>query len=145
MKYLALIIGIILIMPVYGQRKSKDEAAAPAFVEGMVYSLPRTGVKVYVQAERETFRPGPYAAYAEQLLGIRNVRTKAAVNWVVEEVKIDVFSEPDPEQAYKAMGNVASLVSLTGDGCLAGINAKTITDKKDEVITNRVGQKGKFE
>lgn len=145
MKYLALIIGIVLIMPVYGQRKGKDESAAPAVVEGVVYSLPRTGVKVYVQAVKETFRPGPYAAYAEQLLGIKNVRTKKAVNWVVEEVKIDVFSEPDPEQVYKAMGNIAGLVSLSNDGCLAGINANTTSDKNDEIITNRVGQKNKFD
>ena len=143
MKYLALIIGLVMIIPVYGQRK-KEEVAAPVFVGGMVYSLPRTGVKVHVKAVKETFRPGPYAAYAEQLLGIKNVKTKAAVNWVVEDVKIDIFSEPDPEQVYKAMGNVASLVNLSNDGCLAGINSKTTSDKKDEVVTNSVGQKNKF-
>lgn len=144
MKYLALIIGIILIMPVYGQRK-KDDVVAPTFVEGVVYSLPRTGIRVNVKAVKETFRPGPYAAYAEQLLGIKNVRTKTVVNWAVEGIKIDVFSEPDPEQVYKAMGDVASLVSLSADGCLVGINSKTSFDVKDEVVTNRVGQKAKFD
>jgi hypothetical protein len=144
MKYLALIIGIFLIMPVYGQRK-KDDVAAPAFVEGVIYSLPRTGLRVYVKAEKETFRPGPYAAYADQLLGIKNVKTRAAVNWAVEDIKIEVFSEPDPEQTYKAMGDIASLICLSADGCLAGINTKSISDKKDEVVTNRVGQKTKFD
>jgi hypothetical protein len=145
MKYLAFIIGIILIMPVYGQRKSKDEVAAPTFVEGVIYSLPRTGLRVDVQAVKETFRPGPYAAYAEQLLGIKNVRTKAMVNWAVEDVNIYVFSEPDPEQVFKAIGDVASLVSLSGNGCLAGINSKSTTGKEDVVVTNRVGQKNKFD
>jgi hypothetical protein len=144
MKYLALIIGIVLIMPVYGQRKAKDEVAAPTFTEGVVYSLPRSGVRVQVQAVKETFRPGPFAAYAEQLLGIRNVRNKAAVNWVVEDIKIEVFSEPDPEQAYKALGLGANSVSLSADGCISGINIKTTTDKNDEVVTNKVGQKTKF-
>ena len=144
MKYIALIIGIVMILPVYGQRKSKEEAAVPAFIEGVVYSLPRTGIRVNVQAVKEIFRPGPYAAYAEQLLGIKNVKTKAAVNWVIEDVKIDVFSEPDPEQAYKAMGNGASLVSLSANGCLEGINVKTATDKNIDVVTNRVGQKHIF-
>ncbi len=144
MKYLALIIGIIMIMPVYGQRK-KDEVATPAFTEGVVYSLPRTGVRVTVKAVKETFQPGPYAAYAEQLLGIKNVKTKAAVNWVIEDIKIEIFAEPDPEQAYKAMGAGAGLVSLSADGCMAGINSGKSADKKDEVVTNRVGQKKKFE
>jgi len=143
MKYLALIIGIVLIMPVYGQRK-KEDVAAPTFTEGVVYSLPRSGVRVQVQAVKETFRPGPYAAYAEQMLGIKNVRNKAAVNWVVEDIKIEVFSEPDPEQVFKASGSSASLVNLSADGCLAGINSKASSDKKKDVVTNRVGQKNKF-
>ncbi len=144
MKYLALIIGIVLILPVYGQRK-KEETAAPVFVEGVVYSLPRTGIRVNVVAVKESFRPGPYAAFAEQLLGIKNVKTKAAVNWAVEDIKIDVFSEPDPEQTFKAMGEAASLISLTSDGCIAGVNTKTKPDKKDVVVTNRIGQKTKFD
>jgi len=144
MKYLAVFIGIIMIMPVYGQRK-KEEAVTPTFVEGIVYSLPRTGIRVNVQAVKESFRPGPYAAYAEQLLGIKNVKTKSQIKWAVEDVKIDVFSEPDPEQAYKAKGDIASLVCLSSDGCLAGINLKANSDKIDEVVTNRVGQKTKFD
>lgn len=144
MKYLALFIGIIMILPVYGQRK-KEEAVTPAFVEGVVYSLPRTGIRVYVKAEKETFRPGPYAAYAEQLLGIKNVKTRAAVNWAVEEIKIDVFSEPDPEQVFKAMGDGASMVSLSADGCLAGINSKTTSEKPANAVTNTVGEKPEFD
>ncbi len=143
MKYLALIIGLVMILPVYGQRK-KDDVATPTFTEGVVYSLPRSGVRVQVQAVKETFRPGPYAAYAEQLLGIKNVKNKAAVNWVVEDIKIEMFAEPDPEQVYKAMGSAASLVNLTSDGCLAGINSKVTDDKKEVVVTNRVGQKNQF-
>ena len=129
MKYLALIIGIVLILPVYGQRKSKDDVVTPAFVEGVVYSLPRTGIRVNVKAVKESFHPGPYAAYADQLLGIKNVKTKAAVNWVVEDIKIEDFSEPDPEQTYKAMGDIAAIVNLSADGCIAGINSKTTSDK----------------
>jgi hypothetical protein len=145
MKYLMLIIGITLIMPVYGQRKSKDETVTPAFTEGVIYSLPRTGIKVYVQAEKETFRPGPYAAYAEQLLGIKNVKNKSAINWVVDDVKIEVFSEPDPEQTYKAIGDGANLVGLSADGCIAGINVKMVDNENYKVITNRVGQKNTFD
>lgn len=144
MKYLALIIGIIMVLPVHGQRK-KDEVATPAFTEGVVYSLPRTGVRVYVNAVKETFQPGPYAAYAEQLLGIKNVKTKAAVNWVIEDINFEIFAEPDPEQVYKAMGAGAALVSLSSDGCLVGIDAKKSTEKKQEVVTNRVGQKKRFD
>ena len=140
MKFLALIIGIVLVFPVYGQRK-KDEVAIPVFTEGMVYSLPRTGIRVKVNAVKETFVPGPYAAYADQLLGIKNVKNRAAVNWVIEDLEIDVFSEPDPEQTYKTQGEGASAISLSPDGCLAGINLNTAVVKSEKVATNRTGQK----
>ena len=140
MKYLALFIAILLISPAFGQRKGKDETVAPTFTEGVIYALPRTGVRVKVQAVKETFQPGPFAAYAEQLLGIKNVKTKASVTWLIEEVKIDMFSEPDPEQVYKAMGEGASLVNLAADGCLAGINSSNSVSKSVKTETNQVGQ-----
>jgi hypothetical protein len=142
MKYLALIIVIVLILPVYGQRK-KEDTLAPAFTEGVIYSLPRTGIRVKVKAVKESFIPGPYAAYADQLLGIKNVKTRPAVNWIIEDVDIDVFSEPDPDQVFKAMGAGAGLVSLSADGCIAGINTSSANIKKAEVVTNNVGQKNK--
>lgn len=139
MKYLALIIAILLVSPVFGQRK-KEEVAAPVFTEGVIYALPRTGVRVKVQAVKETFQPGSYAAYAEQLLGIRNVKNKASVNWIIDEVKIEMFSEPDPEQVYKAMGDGAFLVNLSADGCLTGINSTHSAGEKVKTETNMVGQ-----
>ncbi|TNF40812.1 MAG: DUF4831 family protein, partial [Bacteroidetes bacterium] len=142
MKYLAFVIGIVLILPVYGQRK-KDDTVAPVFTEGVVYSLPRTGIRVKVKVVKETFIPGPYAAYAEQLLGIKNVKNRQAVNWVIEDVKIDVFPEPDPEQVYKALGAGAGLVSLTADGCIAGINTSSAEIKKTDVFTNSAAKKSK--
>jgi hypothetical protein len=142
MKYLALIIGVVLVLPVYGQRK-KDDTVAPVFTEGVVYSLPRTGIRVKVKVVKETFIPGPYAAYAEQLLGIKNVKNRPAVNWVIEDVKIDVFSEPDPEQVFKALGAGAGLVSLSADGCIAGINTSSADIKKTDVFTSSAAKKNK--
>lgn len=142
MKFVALIIGIVLVLPVYGQRK-KDETVTPAFTEGVVYSLPRTGIRIKVKAVKETFIPGPYAAFAEQLLGIKNVKNRPSVNWVIEDVNIDIFSEPDPEQVYKALGAEAALVSLSTDGCIAGINSSPGNMKKVEVVTHNVRKKNK--
>ncbi|MBK6283194.1 MAG: hypothetical protein IPF54_11560 [Draconibacterium sp.] len=43
------------------------------------------------------------------------------------KVKIDVFSEPDPN-TYKALG--LNLVSLSADGCLAGLMHFLLSNKK---------------
>jgi hypothetical protein len=140
MKYLVFIIAVMLVLPVSGQRKGKDDAVTPAYREGVIYALPRTGLHIKVQAVKETFQPGPYAAYAEQLLGIKNVKTKASVNWLIEEVNMETFAEPDPDQVHKALGEVASNVNLAPDGCIAGIHASPIPVTAKKLQTNQVGQ-----
>eukprot|EP01022_Parablepharisma_sp_SALTPOND_P009187 TRINITY_DN138258_c0_g1_i1.p4 TRINITY_DN138258_c0_g1~~TRINITY_DN138258_c0_g1_i1.p4 ORF type:complete len:126 (-),score=7.21 TRINITY_DN138258_c0_g1_i1:32-409(-) len=123
MRYLALIIAVMIVVPTFGQRKKKDDdGIAPAYVEGIAYALPRTGIKVYVEAIREKFEPGPYAAYARQLLGIKDARSRASVKWSVSAVKIETFSEPDPQQVDNDMGFIPATISLAHIGCLDGIN-----------------------
>jgi hypothetical protein len=142
MKYLAILVGLLLVIPTFGQRKNKDdEQIVPSFIEGITYVLPRTGVKVYVKAVREKFEPGPYAAYAEQLLGIRNAPTRATTQWLISDVKIETFSEPDPEQVHKAMGDAAFLLSLASNGCLAGINTKGLKVDLAKPSSNKTFQK----
>lgn len=138
MKYLALLIGLLIVIPSFGQRKKKDdEEVVPTYVEGVVYSLPRTGIKVHVEAMRETFEPGPYAAYAEQLLGITDARTRSSVTWAITDIELQTFSEPDPDQVYKAMGEGAYTVSLAANGCLAGINVAANSKVQLQTQTNK--------
>ena len=142
MRYLALIIAVLLVIPTFGQRKKKDDdGTAPAYVEGIAYALPRTGIKVHVEAIREKFEPGPYAAYAQQLLGIKNARTRASEKWLVSAVKIETFSEPDPQQVYKAMGDIAAAISLASNGCLAGINTSRTVAVPLQIQSNKTFQK----
>ncbi|QIA07217.1 DUF4831 family protein [Draconibacterium halophilum] len=141
MRYLVLIIAVLLVIPTFGQRKKRDDdEVIPAYVEGIAYALPRTGIKVHVEAIREKFEPGPYAAYAEQLLGIKDARTGASVKWSVSAVSIETFSEPDPQQVYKAMGGVAATISLAPNGCLAGINTAVATTLPLQVQSNKTFQ-----
>ena len=138
MRILLFVLIMAIVVPAFGQRRKKgdEEEALPTYVEGITYSLPRTGIRIYVKAVKEEFQPGPYAAYAEQLLGIQDVRTKPSVKWSIEDVKMETFSEPDPEEVHKAMGEAAFLVSLTPDGCLAGINSGVRANEINPVKTN---------
>lgn len=137
MRILLFILAISIAVPSFGQRRKKDDdAAVPTFVEGITYALPRTGVRVHVKTVKETFMPGPYAAYAEQLLGIADAKNRASVAWEIEDIAIETFSEPDPGQVHKALGDAAFLVDLTPQGCLAGINANVAAENNTSVKTN---------
>lgn len=139
MRYLAVLIAIMLVVPVYGQRKKKDEETeTPTYVEGVVYALPRTGLKVHVKTLKETFVPGPYAAYAEQLLGIKDAKTSPSIKWSITDIQIETTSEPDPAQVYKALGEGAFLISLTPDGCIAGVNTGPMEIKHQKVKTEKL-------
>jgi len=93
-------------------------------VEGIVYSLPQTGIRVHIKATRERFVHGPFQMYAQKMLGIENVQATDGDRWNMDELKLEVFNEPDAEQVYKALGPAAQLVSLTKSGIIAGINSK---------------------
>ncbi len=146
MKYLVLLLGLLIALPSVGQRKKKDEEEGlPTYVEGVTYALPRTGIRINVHAVREQFEPGPYAAYAEQLLGIKDAKTRPSTTWKISEVNMSTFSEPDPDQVYKAMGYPAFLLSLAPNGCLAGINTTAASGLVDEPVSNKTAQKPDFD
>ena len=108
--------------------KRKTSGAVVGPVEGIVYSLPQTGIRVHIKATRERFVHGPFQMYAQKMLGIENVPATDADRWNMDEMKLEVFSEPDAEQVYKALGPAAQMVSLTPKGIIAGINTAVKSD-----------------
>jgi hypothetical protein len=123
MRKLIFILAVVLAVPAAGQRKRADAGIVPVITEGITYALPRTGLSIRVEAVKETFEPGPYASFAGQLLGIPDAKNRPSVKWTITHIHFDTFSEPDPEQVYKAMGIGAVQVDLTASGCLAGVNS----------------------
>jgi hypothetical protein len=122
---LTLVLTLFAVSIVTAQKDDKRKAASVAVsgpVEGVVYALPLTGIRVHVKATRERFVHGPFSIYAQKMLGIDNVPSVDADRWNMDEMQIEMFSEPDPEQVHKAMGKAAQMVSLTETGILAAIN-----------------------
>ena len=137
MRQLIVVLGILLFSAsLYAQskddrKKSGTEAVAVApNPEGIVYSLPRTGIKIGVMAEKEIRVAGPFAQYAQKYLGIANAPSSNIERWTIKHIGLETFSEPDPGQVYKTSGINASLLSLTGAGIIAGINAGAETEKE---------------
>lgn len=117
---LAFLAGTVLATP-KDDKKKEIPATGPA--EGVVYSLPETGIRLYVKATRNHFIAGPFNMYAKKMLGIDNAPAANSDQWTIDDIRIELFSEPDPDQVHKAMGPAASMLSLTQSGILAGINA----------------------
>lgn len=140
MKYFVLILSLLIVVTSFGQRKKKEDEGyvEPTFTEGVVYSLPRTGVRIYASVVNEKFIAGPYNGYAKQLLGINNAPNRNSSKWMIADVKIETFSEPNPNGVFKAMGEVAYLLNLTEDGRLAGINSSESEKYSKKVKTSKL-------
>ena len=115
--------------------KKKEVPVTPgAPIEGIVYSLPQTGIRIHVKATRERFVNGPFSMYTQKMLGIDNVPSTSGERWNMDEMTIETFSEPDPDEVHKALGQAAQIVSLTESGILAGINS-AVTSRNTKVET----------
>jgi len=102
--------------------KKKIEPTGP-FSGGVVYSLPRTGIRIFVEATQEKFFHGPYYEYALKYLGIKNAPSADGENWTITGIKLETYGEPDPAEMHKAVGAVAAMLSLSEEGVLEGINS----------------------
>ncbi len=116
------------------QRK-KTENEPGVFAGGVIYSLPRTGIRLLVEVSQEKYFHGPYYEYAQKYLGIKGAPALDSETWTITGVKIETYGEPDPSEVHKALGPVASLLSLSEDGILVGINSK-VKGGEEKVFTS---------
>jgi len=126
-----LLLAVSLFAAPKDEKKKNVPGATPEPVEGVVYALPQTGIRIHVKATRERYVHGPFQMYAQKMLGIDNAPSADADRWNLDEMKIGVFSEPDPDQVHKALGSSAQLISLTESGVLAGINTAVHTAESE--------------
>ena len=126
---LVLILFSVSIVTAQKEDKRKASSGAAFPIEGVVYSLPQTGIRIHIKATRESFVHGPFQMYAQKMLGIDNAPATDADRWNIDEMSLETFSQPDPDQVHKALGSAAQLVSLTDAGILAGVNTNAKTQE----------------
>jgi len=121
-----LLSSFLIVGTITAQRKDdkKKLAGEPGLVSGgIVYSLPRTGIRILTEVSQEKFFHGPYYEFAQKYIGVKNAPSTDSEVWKITDLKLETFGTPDPAEVHKTAGAVASLISLTDDGCISGINS----------------------
>jgi len=136
MKYFIVFFCFLISFSAFAQRSDKNPAVSGSFV----YNLPRTGIRVHVKATEEKFFHGPYFSYAKALLGIDKASSEDKVVWTIDDIKIETFSEPDPDQIHLAKGNLGLLISMTPSGIISGINSQSEINEKISPVTSFYGE-----
>ncbi len=91
----------------------------------LVYALPQSVIQVTVEFERSVEVPGPYAKYAGELLGIKDVITAEKESWRILTVKIETSEEIDPSEYYVIESNTlfqTNALALKRAGLILDLN-----------------------
>lgn len=105
--------------------------------DGLFYSLPQTVIQVDVIVNKIQKIKGPFAEYANQMLGLSQVTSVNSTEYELKDVKVSSSKEPDPDQYYfiqmqgRQKDKKAIQLFLSSDGIISGIGA--VPDSEDEM------------
>lgn len=91
----------------------------------LVYALPRNVFTVRFEMERSIGLPGPYARYADELLGLKNVLLNEVESWSIKSVSLNSHEEIDPSEFYVIESNMlihTNALALKKTGLILDIN-----------------------
>jgi hypothetical protein len=85
-----------------------------------IYALPRTHIAVKVMTCQKVLLCGPYSAFAEELLGIKNAPSNNSVEWKIDSIDVESYTDANPEELYAIQTskgfNPNSIAQLTEAG-----------------------------
>jgi hypothetical protein len=99
----------------------------------IVYGLPRTVFTVVAKLERTIEKPGPYAQYAEDLLGLTDVIKNENESWSIESITVKSHDELDPSEFYVISSTnlfQTNVLALKKEGLILDLNPDVF--KQDE-------------
>jgi hypothetical protein len=91
----------------------------------IVYGLPRTVFNVVVEMERTIEKPGPYAKYAGDLLGLTDVIQDETELWTIKNITLKAHDELDPSEMYVISSTTlfqTNVLSLKKEGLILDLN-----------------------
>jgi hypothetical protein len=91
----------------------------------IVYGLPRTVFTVVVEMERTIEKPGPYAQFAGDLLGLTDVIQNESESWSIDGITVKTHDELDPSEFYVISSTSlfqTNVLSLRKEGLILDLN-----------------------
>jgi len=97
---------------------------------GVIYSLPKTMLRIKVDAEVTIRKAGPYYRYSNKFLNLNNVITEDSKTWEIKKVSIESFGVADKNRTYKISGTNIPALKFNSLGVVEGINITSQRAKK---------------
>ncbi len=105
----------------------------------LIYYLPRNIINVKIEVDKKSFVPGPYAEFAEKLLGIEGVEVEEFIEYEIGNIEIETTAIPDTNQIYvienENFGKHINFLDLSTAGVLKSINC--ISEDLDQQVKSK--------
>jgi hypothetical protein len=127
---------LLLLISVFGLKAQVNvtkvgSAALNSESEGLFYALPQTVIQVDIIVHKVQKVKGPFAEYADQMLGLSKVTIVNSTEYELKDIRLTAYNEPDPDEYYfiqmsgKQKDRKAIELFLSSDGIISGIGAIT--------------------
>lgn len=83
---------------VYPVNSNDTSSNAPG--EGFFYLLPKNYFVVEVTLNKITKYPGPFAEYAEKMLGLSGAIKEKSIQYSIKDIKIELLAKPDKNKTF---------------------------------------------
>lgn len=117
--------------------------SAQTITEGqstLVYSLPKTEFVVSAAVEKVTETPGQFYQYSERYLATSDVITSKKTYYRLKSLNVMPRTLPDKKRTFTIIPNkksLASLITVTDEGILNGINTPPVQINKEIEIVEK--------
>jgi hypothetical protein len=108
----------------------------------IVYGLPRTVFTVVVDMERTIEKPGPYAQYAGDYLGLTDIIMNENESWSIKGVTVKAHDELDPSQLYIISSTSlfqTNVLALRKEGLILDLNPAVFYTNEKQSNLNESG------
>ena len=144
---LFLLVTTFLIGSCFPNRKIADNKTIitplsdtiPLMEGSIVYALPRTVFTVVVKMEKTIEKPGPYAAYASDLLGLEDVIKNYSESWSIKDIAVNSHDEFDPSEFYVIKSNTlfqTNVLALKKEGLILDLNPNIVSSDANQIVRN---------
>ena len=109
------------------------------YLNGIIYSLPKTELNIIVTARHTIEKPGPFYQYAERYLATKDIITINNESWTIENIDIQTTAIADPNRTFQvAIDNkgIANNISFYKENIIAGVNIEFNNAKNSDNLIN---------
>ncbi len=105
----------------------------------LVYALPMTVFNIDIEFEKIFEKPGPYARFAGDLLGLTDVITSPREWWRINSITVETSEEPDPSEYYVIESNTlvhTNALALKRIGLILDLNPDAMRTEKSLISSS---------